>query len=209
MRPNEGRGMGTNAISRAFSDAPTHLLLQPTLAPDSEAPPSGTKRTTHDLQSGAVVSPLTPATNGVVESPKPVSALRLTEFGLGILAAKKRELEREAQARSDALERQRLEIERARFELERAKLEAARQQERELPTDRLWTEAEAARFLGMSARWLRDSTVPKATLPGKGKRPTIRYEPEEVRAWAKCQRTHSVIDIPNDPHSPKRRRTTK
>ena len=128
---------------------------------------------------------------------------------MGVLKGKQRELEQQARARSEALERQQLEIERARFELERARLEAAKNSEPELPNDRLWTEREAARFLGMSPRWLRDSTVPKSMLPGKGARPTIRYEPAEVRAWATAQRTHSVIEQSTSTTPSKKRRTTK
>jgi hypothetical protein len=52
----------------------------------------------------------------------------------------------------------------------------------------LWTQKQAASYLGVSARYLRDSTCPKLLLPGHGKagHPIVRYEPDEVRAWARA-----------------------
>ena len=56
----------------------------------------------------------------------------------------------------------------------------------------LWKPARAAKYLGMSVRWLRNSSVPKVLVPGAGRRPSIRYAPEEVAAWARRHLTHSV-----------------
>jgi hypothetical protein len=54
-----------------------------------------------------------------------------------------------------------------------------------LPTDRLWTQHEAAYYLGVSARYLRESSCPKVLLPGAGEkgRPLVRYEPAAVMSW--------------------------
>ena len=62
-----------------------------------------------------------------------------------------------------------------------------------LPTDRLWTQLEAAYYLGVSARYLRDSDCPKVLLPGTGKKgqPLVRYEPAAVKSWAEAWRTRS------------------
>jgi len=51
---------------------------------------------------------------------------------------------------------------------------------------RLWTQPEAAAYLQVSDRYLRDSSCPKVLLPGKGEtdRPLIRYEPSVVKEWA-------------------------
>lgn len=56
---------------------------------------------------------------------------------------------------------------------------------------RLWTQREAAAFLGVTPRYLRDSTCPKLLLPGNGPKgqPLVRYEPAEVRAWARSWHT--------------------
>lgn len=53
----------------------------------------------------------------------------------------------------------------------------------------LWTQTEAAAFLCVTARYLRDSSCPKILLPGNGKKgqPLVRYDPEEVRAWARAR----------------------
>lgn len=55
-----------------------------------------------------------------------------------------------------------------------------------LPDDRLWNQREAAQYLGVSVRYLRESTCPKLLLPGNGPKGhhVVRYLPAEVRAWA-------------------------
>lgn len=59
----------------------------------------------------------------------------------------------------------------------------------------LWTQREAAAYLRVSARFLRDSSCPKVLLPGNGKRgyAVIRYDPKEVRAWADQRRTSRLV----------------
>jgi hypothetical protein len=54
--------------------------------------------------------------------------------------------------------------------------------------ERLWTQQEAAAFLSVTPRYLRDSSCPKVLLPGNGKKgqPILRYDPDEVRAWARA-----------------------
>lgn len=54
------------------------------------------------------------------------------------------------------------------------------------PGDRLWNQREAAAYLGLSTRYLRDSNCPKILLPGNGRRGQhiVRYSPADVRAWA-------------------------
>lgn len=59
--------------------------------------------------------------------------------------------------------------------------------------DRLLTEAEAARFLGVSrvylARLRRLGLVPAVLLPpARGRRPTVRYAPGDLRAWLERRR---------------------
>lgn len=55
-----------------------------------------------------------------------------------------------------------------------------------LQTDRLWTQKEAAAYLGVSVSYIRASTCPKALLPSQGKRnarPLVRYRRQEVEDW--------------------------
>lgn len=56
-----------------------------------------------------------------------------------------------------------------------------------LPQPQLWTQAEAAQYLRVSTRWLRDSSVPTILLPGNGPRGrrTLRYDAQSVVAWAR------------------------
>jgi hypothetical protein len=49
----------------------------------------------------------------------------------------------------------------------------------------LWTQKQAAEFLRVSVRYVRDSSIPKLLLPGKGpaRRPLVRYDPHAVQEW--------------------------
>jgi hypothetical protein len=60
--------------------------------------------------------------------------------------------------------------------------------------DRLWTQREAAAFLGVTPRYLRDSTCPKILLPGNGKKgqPVVRYDSKQVREWVAAWNTGSA-----------------
>ena len=56
--------------------------------------------------------------------------------------------------------------------------------------ERLWAQLEAARYLGVSTRYLRASDCPKILLPGtgpKGKR-LVRYASADVKTWAERYR---------------------
>jgi hypothetical protein len=54
-----------------------------------------------------------------------------------------------------------------------------------LMLDPLWTQKQAAGYLHVSTRYLRESSCPKVLLPGNGERgrALVRYEPATVRAW--------------------------
>ena len=57
-------------------------------------------------------------------------------------------------------------------------------------SDALWTQKQAAAFLAVTPRYLRDSSCPKILLPGNGAKghPLVRYDPDEVRRWAHAWR---------------------
>lgn len=61
------------------------------------------------------------------------------------------------------------------------------------PMSRLWTQREAAEYLRVSTRYLRESACPKILLPGNGKagQPVVRYEPADVLAWARSRHTNA------------------
>ena len=67
----------------------------------------------------------------------------------------------------------------------------------ELPGDRLWNQREAAHYLGVSARYLRDSDCPKVLLPGNGKKgqSLVRYDPADVREWAQRWNTRRRVNV--------------
>lgn len=60
-----------------------------------------------------------------------------------------------------------------------------------LPIDRLWTLEEAARYLGMSESWVRRSDVPIVLL-GRAR----RYDPEQVKAYARARLSHHILEPP-------------
>lgn len=49
----------------------------------------------------------------------------------------------------------------------------------------LWTQKKAAEAMGVSLRYLRESTCPRVELPSNkpGGRPMLRYDPEVCRTW--------------------------
>jgi excisionase family DNA binding protein len=53
----------------------------------------------------------------------------------------------------------------------------------------LWTVVEAADYLGVSERYLRDSAVPKVRM-GR----LVRYIPAEVMEFARRKLTHSLLN---------------
>ncbi len=59
---------------------------------------------------------------------------------------------------------------------------------------RLWTQREAAEYLGVSPRYLRESACPKILLPGNGTgaRDLVRYDPQDVRQWADSRKVGKV-----------------
>jgi hypothetical protein len=65
-----------------------------------------------------------------------------------------------------------------------------------LDANRLWTQREAAAYLSVTPRYLRESTCPKILLPGNGTKgyPVVRYDPTEVRAWSRAWHTDNRIE---------------
>lgn len=63
------------------------------------------------------------------------------------------------------------------------------------PPAQLWTQKEAAAFLHVSARYLRESGCPKILLPGTGTRgqPLVRYDPRAVWEWAERWNTKHAM----------------
>ena len=56
-------------------------------------------------------------------------------------------------------------------------------------SDRLWTQRQAAAYLGVSCRYLRGTGCPRLELPGNGRkgRPLVRYKASAVMAWAQSR----------------------
>lgn len=58
-----------------------------------------------------------------------------------------------------------------------------------LGVEPMWSREECALFLGVSVRTVDSLPIPRATI-GQG---SIRFVPDEVRAWARRQLNYSVI----------------
>jgi hypothetical protein len=58
--------------------------------------------------------------------------------------------------------------------------------------DRLWTKRELAAFLGVGVRTLQRMAVPRVQLPTTGRRPIVRYDPEQVKDWLNTKRTRAL-----------------
>lgn len=60
----------------------------------------------------------------------------------------------------------------------------------ETQSDRLWTQADVATFLGVSRRTVRDLCgLRRVEIPASGQRPIVRYRPADVKAWADARAT--------------------
>ena len=59
----------------------------------------------------------------------------------------------------------------------------------------LWTQKQAALYLAVSVRYLRESSCPKVFLPGNGERgkPLVRYEPGDVREWWQARQVGTLM----------------
>jgi hypothetical protein len=64
----------------------------------------------------------------------------------------------------------------------------------------LWTQEEAAAYLSVSTRYLRDSACPKIALPGNGTKGAslIRYKPEDVIQWGDNWATRPLTSSPTE-----------
>jgi hypothetical protein len=53
----------------------------------------------------------------------------------------------------------------------------------------LWTQKQAAAFLNVSPRYLRDTGCPRVELVGNGEkgRPVVRYSPAAVATWSESR----------------------
>lgn len=56
----------------------------------------------------------------------------------------------------------------------------------------LWTKRELADFLGLTVRAVERMPVPRVELPGRGKKPIVRYDPVQVRAWVDAKRSRPL-----------------
>lgn len=58
--------------------------------------------------------------------------------------------------------------------------------------ERLWTKADVAEYLGVNKRTVERLAIPRIPIPVTGKRPIVRYDPVQVKAWVDGKRTRKL-----------------
>lgn len=61
--------------------------------------------------------------------------------------------------------------------------------------ERFWSKRELAEYLGVTVRAVERMSIPRVTLPGRGTRPIVRYDPAQVRAWVDARRSRPIASI--------------
>jgi len=62
-----------------------------------------------------------------------------------------------------------------------------------MKTDRLWTKRDVADYLGVNVRTVERMPIPRIPiLVTPGRRPIVRYDPEQVRVWVDRWRTRQL-----------------
>lgn len=56
-------------------------------------------------------------------------------------------------------------------------------------TESLWTKRQVAEYLNINVRSVERLRIPRVAMPMTGKRPVVRFDPVDVRAWVDRQRT--------------------
>ena len=55
--------------------------------------------------------------------------------------------------------------------------------------ERLWSKRDVAAYLGLNVRTVERLPIPRVPILVTGKRPVVRYDPVQVRAWVDARRT--------------------
>jgi hypothetical protein len=63
------------------------------------------------------------------------------------------------------------------------------------PREPLWTKRELADYLGVTVRAVERMPIPRVTLPGRGRKPIVRYDPAQVRAWIDARRSRPMKSL--------------
>jgi hypothetical protein len=60
------------------------------------------------------------------------------------------------------------------------------------PDERLWTKRDVADYLGVNVRTVERMPIPRIPIMVTGKRPVVRYDPAQVKAWVDKKRTRKL-----------------
>jgi hypothetical protein len=58
--------------------------------------------------------------------------------------------------------------------------------------EKLWTKRDVAEYLGVNVRTVERMPIPRIPILITGKRPIVRYDPIQVKAWIDKKRTRSL-----------------
>lgn len=55
--------------------------------------------------------------------------------------------------------------------------------------EQLWTKHDVAKYLNLEVRAVERMPIPRLHLPGTGKKPIVRFDRDQVKAWIEAWRT--------------------
>lgn len=61
--------------------------------------------------------------------------------------------------------------------------------------EKLWTKRDVAEYLGLNVRTVERMPIPRIPIVVAGKRPVVRYDPVQVKAWVDKRRTRTVDPV--------------
>lgn len=58
--------------------------------------------------------------------------------------------------------------------------------------ERLWSKHDVAEYLGVDVRTVTRLRIPRVAMPGRGKKPIVRFDPSQVKAWVESNKTRKA-----------------
>lgn len=56
----------------------------------------------------------------------------------------------------------------------------------------LWRKKDVAAYLGVNVRTVERMPIPRVAMPVTGRRPIVRFDPVQVRAWVDARRSRKL-----------------
>jgi hypothetical protein len=59
----------------------------------------------------------------------------------------------------------------------------------------LWSKADVAERLGVTVRTVDRMPIPRVSLPSSGRKPIVRFDPDQVEAWINSKRSRPLAVV--------------